>query len=66
MLAGVTKRTFAVFLDEIIRYWLRKVAFHSCKFAQFIPVQIPIVHNGKYPHSEVVICPILLDCFIGL
>ena len=27
-----------------------------------IPVQIPIVpKNGKYPHSEVVICPTLLD-----
>ena len=30
--------------------------------ARFILVQIPIVPNGKYPHSEVVICPILLDC----
>ena len=35
-----------------------------CKFAQFIPVQIPIVPNGKYPHSEVVMCQTLLDCIV--
>ena len=35
---------------------------HSCKFAQFIPVQIPIVPNRKYFLSKVVICPVLLDC----
>ena len=34
---------------------------HSCKFAPFISVQIPIVPNGKYPHSKVVICQTLLD-----
>ena len=35
---------------------------HSCQFARFIPVEIPIVPNEKYSHSEVVICPIILDC----
>ena len=33
---------------------------HSCKFSRFIPVQIHIVPNGKYPHSEVVVWAILL------
>ena len=33
----------------------REVSSHACKFARFIPVQISIVPNRKYPHSEVVI-----------
>ena len=33
----------------------------SFYFGWFIPVQILIVPNGKYPHSQVVICPTLLD-----
>ena len=42
---------------------LKHMATHSYEFARFIhvPVPIPIVPNGKYPHREVVICPTLLD-----
>ena len=42
-------------------YIIDNLLEHSCKFAWFIPVQIPVVPNRKYPHSEVVICQTLLD-----